>query len=65
MVDEKNHEGASSLDVKGNTFETPDMKIDVDPATLAVTFTDKNKGKVLSTISPIDMSQDYKFFKDR
>lgn len=62
QVSKTNYTGPSSFTQTGNTLETPDIRVVVDPTTLCVTTTDKTRAPVLqlNQSCPLNLSQAWK-----
>lgn len=58
MVQKTDYGGPSSFVDNGNTFETADLRVDVDPSTLELRFVDKTQGNAeLTRVRPLDLGQ--------
>jgi alpha-glucosidase (family GH31 glycosyl hydrolase) len=61
MVLKTDYPGPSAITQTGNTLETSDLRLVVNPATLCLTVDDKTQqNTTLTTICPINLEQDHK-----
>lgn len=59
IVAKRDYKGPSEFTKTENTFETKELKIEIDPKTLAVKIIDKTKNNAeLTTFSPLNISSD-------
>ncbi len=60
MVLKTDYPGPSSFTSMGNSLETAEIRVDVDPVTLCSSLLDKIRNHPLTTICPVDLEKDWK-----